>query len=256
MPPMCRVSTIGAGVALAGSLVAGVPRSGDAQDTPFTLPLDSLQTSCGYWRRSAPADSTVQRECLVVDAGPLGRVGEERFYYALYRVLDREGGDDSASIRRYDAAPYNQTGILTYRLVPGTDSLAREIDGLGGWGFSWYARPAIVAAPMGPVLTVPLRYAGTGSLNDDAYYLRADGRWRRLETASWLADLKRFLPEGHAVWKGVVLDLASMRAESDVWRAADANCCPSGGRVEVHFGVRGDTLVIIRAVHHPPAAGP
>jgi hypothetical protein len=173
----------------------------------------------------------------------------------MYRVLDfsQDSGEDSASFRRWDAPPYNQTGVAIFRL-DANDTLHREIEGLAnfGWFGAWYERPVIVAAPGEPILAVPLHYAGTGNINENAYYRRVEGRWRRLETTSWLSDLRLYLPEGLAIWKGFVPDLATMHAESDVWRPDDANCCPSGGRVVAELGFRGDTLVITRAVYRPP----
>ncbi len=200
----------------------------------------------------------IQRHCKVNESGRVGVVGQTEVFYATYQRLvawpELELSLADTAGTAFNAGPYNNTAVAVFHGIPG-DSLVRPVwaEMNDGWlGVSWYEPPRLLTTPAGIVMLIPLRFSGTGSLNDDRYFLWLESAWQRLDTSSWSKELSRRLPADHGVWKGVVLDLENMRAESPVWRTdRDGNCCPTGGHVTVEFRLDGDRLVIDRAEHVP-----
>jgi hypothetical protein len=45
------------------------------------------------------------------------------------------------------------------------------------------------------------------------------------------------IPKGMSIWKGYGLDVAALNYSVAVWKEGDANCCPTGGSVEVQFKI-------------------
>lgn len=232
-----------------------------AQDTDVaSFSRQSAAEACVPMRSYVDAPG-IQRLCRVNEFGSLGRVGETEVLYALYRRLviwpELELSLADTAETALDTLPYNNTAVAIFHAARG-DSLLHSVwsEMNDGWiGVSWYERPRLLSTPVGTVLSIGLRYTGTGSFNDDRYFMWRDGGWTRIDTSAWATQLQSLLPEGHGVWKGVVLDLGRMEAETPVWREGDGNCCPSGGRVTLELGLDGDRLVVERAVHTPAENG-
>ena len=94
---------------------------------------------------------------------------------------------------------------------------------------------------------------GTGDqYYEDYWWFNADGPVR-IDTAPVDQALKSILPDGFAVLKGSGLDMKALRFRNTVWQPGDANCCPSGGTVEIQFRLdRG--RVIVTDKHFDPSA--
>lgn len=150
----------------------------------------------------------------------------------------------------YDAPPYNQTAV-TLSLA---DSASDEAFwGAHHWlGVGWFEAPAIVRNDRyGELLVVPGRLTGTGSMIDDHVLMPTmAGGWhaiaaRQLDQETgrgWAPQLEAYLPEGRYIAKGILVDYATLTGETDVWRAEDANCCPSGGRLSFKLELQGPDL--------------
>ena len=65
-----------------------------------------------------------------------------------------------------------------------------------------------------------------------------------IDAQSWLTDLDGRLPEGLGVWKGPEFHWAWLSAESPLWQDDDANCCATGGRVQIDLKIEGDALAV------------
>lgn len=59
------------------------------------------------------------------------------------------------------------------------------------------------------------------------------------------------LPSGYGVWKGGGLDMSTQRYYMPVWKKGDANCCPSGGTVEIRFRLQ-DGRIVVTSKHYNP----
>jgi putative endonuclease len=192
---------------------------------------------------SGPSDF---RECRVSEFGEFGVVDGETYYYALYCLIPSyttekgECGDDSF-IARYHRA----RGLAVFVRNPSRENarlLFERVD--PEIGTVYYEKPEIVHNPAGTLLYLPVAIDGTGRGNESDYYLRETGEWVPLETAAWLAALLKRIPAGLEIWKGVWPDLRTMRAEAGLYRAGDANCCPTGGVARVRLAIRSRQLVI------------
>jgi hypothetical protein len=84
---------------------------------------------------------------------------------------------------------------------------------------------------------------GTGNnYYEDYWWFGPEGPVRiNLEVIA--TALRSSLPPGYGVWKGGGLDLPHLVYRSSVWKDGDANCCPTGGTVEILFRLQGGQLV-------------
>jgi hypothetical protein len=67
------------------------------------------------------------------------------------------------------------------------------------------------------------------------------------------AELKRLLPPGRGVWKGGGFDVESLRYRNYVWNDRDANCCPSGGKVDIQLALRDNAITVVNGAYLPEA---
>lgn len=94
------------------------------------------------------------------------------------------------------------------------------------------------------LLWVPGTMVGTGAHNADILYQKRGARWVEIDMESWQEALTARLPKGIDAWHGVAYGFTgeSMGAETDLWQASDANCCPTAGRANLEFTIEGDRL--------------
>ena len=118
-------------------------------------------------------------------------------------------------------------------------------------GLGTAGRAEFFDSPAGPWIRMPVRLSGTGALHHDFHFLWRDGMLQEIDTQSWLQTL-RLEPLGFAagagIWKGVTVNPENFTARTAVWQRGDANCCPSGGAVEVELELRDRVMVVKRAV--------
>jgi hypothetical protein len=170
--------------------------------------------------------------------------GNSAVIYRLYRWVSTHEDPPSPL---YDATPYNRTAV--------TLNLAGSASDEAFWaahhwlGLGWFEAPAILRNDRyGEFLVVPGRLAGTGGMIDDHVLMPTLARgWQAIAASQldpesgrgWAAELKAYLPEGHHVAKGILVDYTTLTGETAVWRSDDANCCPSGGRLRFRLELRG-----------------
>jgi uncharacterized protein len=115
-----------------------------------------------------------------------------------------------------------------------------------GWSFEGteYGAPRIVGTEGPRLVHAPGRGGGSGSANADLLYRLEAGRWQEIETESWKQALPARLPPGLGIWQAVTYDIEGSGASTRLWRAADANCCPSGGTAFLDLRIEGELLVL------------
>ena len=107
------------------------------------------------------------------------------------------------------------------------------------------------------IVASEMRMSGTGAFVDAAYFLIDSTAFRKLRTKPGFKQaFSEVLPEGHHIRKGGGFDIRTLTYRKHVWREEDANCCPSGGSVEIDFQLKDDQLVPIRSVYFPPEERP
>lgn len=109
---------------------------------------------------------------------------------------------------------------------------------------SYFETPFISSDTHDTLLVAPVQISGTGSFNDNDYFIYKLGRWVPMDSESWLADLSKYIPSGLEIWKGVEPNVASMTASASLYRPGDANCCPSGGTALIDLMIAGNRLSI------------
>ncbi|MSP81668.1 MAG: hypothetical protein EXQ94_01750 [Alphaproteobacteria bacterium] len=197
--------------------------------------------------------------CELIAERTVARPGGESYVNQLYEFYeDLAAGEARPPQWVFDyTPPYNQSGIKLY------DEAARLLLA-GEWnvGGAWFEAPDVIDHPdYGTLLVIPQRFAGTGAIADDRLLRFADGSWRRIAASpfrdeatgepGWLDGVIAELPADLGIWKGVPVDYLTMRGQSPLWRATDANCCPTGGTVDLGFALDGDRLVVREVVYRP-----
>jgi len=107
--------------------------------------------------------------------------------------------------------------------------------------------PVLIEGQEALYVAVPGYHDGTGRANADVLFRwtpDADRPFTQIDVTSWKADLAGQLPPGLEVWKGVGYRWPALMAETSLWQADDANCCPTGGDAWLSLVIEGDRLVI------------
>jgi len=232
-----------------GPALAAAVRSEVAGGIAIAL-LAGLLTGSATAQQGCPAGlardlAAESPECRLAGEGRLtSALGNGDVDWRLYRWVSTR--EEVSAL--YDSAPYDQTAAA---LSPA----GRPDDPpfWSGWyrlGVAWFETPYLATHPeYGEFLVVPGRYAGTGSFIEDRVFMADHGRgWTEVKAAGldpesgegWVEGLKPYLPPGHGIWKGIIVDYATLSGTTRVWRDNDANCCPSGGEIRFQLGVAGD----------------
>jgi hypothetical protein len=86
---------------------------------------------------------------------------------------------------------------------------------------------------------------GTGVFSYKAYWWFGNAKGPVLVDLAVIWDAAQsVLPQGMGVWKGNGLNFEELNYKVAVWKAGDANCCPTGGSVEVGFKIVRGTIEI------------
>ena len=86
---------------------------------------------------------------------------------------------------------------------------------------------------------------GTGNNYYEDYFRFSPAGVVQIDIESIPNVLRSILPSGSGVWKGGGLDMRSLSYHMPVWKEGDANCCPSGGTVDLKFRLDGARLIVI-----------
>lgn len=237
-------------VMLFGSLATASPldsRSAGPTGCAMTdqqFPLEIIRRECIDF---AEVKRDELRDCRISEFGEVGTVGKQTYYYAIYCLVpnysvqkDDCGGDS------FNARYYRERGLAVFVRDPSSENarlLFERVSGDIGL-FVYPEKPEIVQNAAGTILYLPISLDGTGHGNASEYYLWAAKGWQRIESETWLTDLRRRIPSHLEIWKGVWPDLHTMRAEVGLYRKGDPHCCPSGGKAQVRLSIKRGKIVI------------
>lgn len=210
---------------------------------PMTLVRDQCAEFTDIKNGGAAGD---YRECGVSEFGAIGKAGDQTFYYAIYCLLPNWAGSgekcgDGSFAARYHGA---RALALFFRDAGGGNARLFLARSSAEMGIFFYEKPEIVRHAADMFLYLPIIVDGTGHGNASEYYLRRGERWDRIESEAWTAELRRQLPDGLQIWKGIWPDLRSMTAKAGLYRQDDANCCPTGGIARLRLAVRDMQFII------------
>ena len=107
---------------------------------------------------------------------------------------------------------------------------------------------AAIATVQGtPVLIYRTRVPGTGYFFIEYYFIYDKDKKTpvRINMSGIYNSLSRALPKDHSVWKGGGLDFEKITFSHAVWKDGDANCCPSGGRVDLKLSLKDGKIIVV-----------
>ncbi len=218
-----------------------------AQDAVPALSMEVIRDQCIEFAEVKQGNGIAEyNECNVSEFGEFGAVDGHTYYFALYCLMPNwrtavgKCGDDS-----FTARYHRGRALAVFSRNPSNGNVQLVFERAEPEiGVVLYSRPEIIQNPAGTLLILPITVDGTGNGNVSEYYMRDSGRWEQIETEAWLSDLGNRLPAGLRIAKGVWPDLRTMRAGAGLYRAGDANCCPTGGTARIRLAIRGMRLVI------------
>ena len=85
---------------------------------------------------------------------------------------------------------------------------------------------------------------GTGNNYYEDYFWFSPSGPARIDIETVTREVQSVLPAGFGVRKGGGLDMAALSYHMPVWKETDANCCPTGGSVDVKFRLNGNRIVV------------
>lgn len=216
-----------------------------APDAP-ALSIKTLSARCIDFPATKSGDGAEAATCGVSEFGSMGVFNGKRYYYAIYCLIpsySREDGDCGSG--SFSAAFHKARAMAIFVSDDRQDTarllLKRAEEEIG---LVWYEKPEIITNPFGSFLIIPIHLDGTGAGNLSEYYVsdKKSETWRSLDANSWLGEIR--IPTGFSINKGVWPDLKTMTAEAYLYRSGDANCCPTGGKVQLKLGIRNERLFI------------
>ena len=222
---------------------------GPAPNTPSrSYTIGELRQSCIEFRdvKRGTGPENIG-DCRVSAFGMLGTFDNRTYYYALYcLVLSDQIGQGTCTGDSFNSRYHRSRGLVVFEGDRvNAHVLFERVN--GEIGMYVYAEPEVTRSSAGTVLYLPIRVDGTGNYNESEYYVRGRGGWEPLDFETWQKDLVARVPAGREIWKGLWLNLKTMRVESGLYRKGDGNCCPTGGSIRARLAIRDKKFVIASA---------
>jgi hypothetical protein len=211
------------------------------------FPMEFIRNQCLEFtevkRGIAPGNF---HDCRVSEFGEFGSADGQAYYYALYCLIPNYATDKGECNDGSLNARYHQHRGLAVFVHDASSSKARLLFErvAGEIGSTIYEQPRIIKATTGTLLYLPIESNGTGHFNESEYFLRNRGAWEPVDAQGWLEDLRRRIPAGLEIWKGVWPNPETMKAVANLYHSGDANCCPTGGTARIGLAIRSRRLVI------------
>lgn len=229
-----------------------LPINQRAPSTPVIVarrefPMTLLRNQCLEFTQVKHGDQPGDlRNCRVSEFGEFASIDGQTYYYALYCLIPNYAADTGkCNDDSFNARYHRERGLAIFvgDASSGNASLLFErVD--GEIGSLRYSRPQIIDAAAGTLLYLPIAIDGTGNDNASEYFLRDGSAWELVEAVEWFQGLLRRIPVGLEIRKGVWPNLQTMTAVAGLYRSADANCCPTGGKARIALAIRSRHFVI------------
>ena len=174
--------------------------------------------------------------CEVDDFGYLGRIGDEYYYYSIYR-------DTMSDVKSENGESYHSRTVTLYEGK--NDSIFVSSIWQFGANVSAYSfdAPKLVETKYGYIFHTYI-YSGNGGWDDGEYYLQKHGKWIKLDVPNWVEAFTPKIPKGYSFCRGREIDLKTMTIDFGVYKPTDGCCCPTGGSVYAELGIQNNKIVI------------
>jgi hypothetical protein len=156
--------------------------------------------------------------CHVIKNGWFATIDDLDLYQSQYCLGNKTGGcKQRAQLLFANRAYTSKAKLLLQRVDSGSTS---------------YDDPTTVNTENGIIMMLAKRL---GSVTNSTYYYWQANHWLPIESQTWQRQLPQHLPKGIVMRTKPSLDIGTMSANAKLYRARDADCCPSGGVAEVNL---------------------
>jgi len=183
--------------------------------------------------------------CLKLDLGTSKLDCTECKVVSIQNLADFDG--QKLSLARYEYSWSKDSGLKEcgYGTVVMKETSSKLEPIWGGFGSAKSSEePKIFQLNGASFVSIPVRYSGTAAAQNDGLLSFRNGQWHEVDTQTYQADLKKRIPAGLSIEKGLYPDYRKMTVESGLWKKSDPNCCASGGQFTAKLSVENDRLVI------------
>lgn len=217
---------------LAGLAAAPAQAGGDQADFALVLKQCVPAGGVSFGPQGRWAECRLEARDWVVTIDPLD-------FYQVQYCLGGSGGECErrAWLLFANRAYHPAARLVLERMDPGATR---------------YEPPLVVRSGRNVILE--LAAAAPGAPAARSHYLWQGGRWVPVENRAWLRELAPRLPRGTSLRPGVTPEAETMSARAPLYRAGDAECCPSGGVAEVGLGLAKGRFTV-KSVKLEPAGG-
>jgi len=233
---------------MASTFYYSAPAFADTSPSPSVAPKlskTSSQSKCIDFTgiTTGPGETA---DCAVSEFGSLGIFNGQTYHYSIYCLIPAysipEGGCRSDTFN----AQFHKARAMAIFVNDGRSDtvsllLKRAEEEIG---LVWYEKPEIIKNPYGTFLYIPVHLDGTGAGNSSEYFIwdKKSKSWQTFDTKSWLDEINPLA--GLSINKGIWPDLKKMSAEAYLYRKNDANCCPTGGKINIRLTIMNGCLAV------------
>jgi hypothetical protein len=198
-----------------------------------------------------PTDKDPVERCSVTKLGEMGSLDGKNFFYALYEWLDKSEVEEYGKSNHSTKYPLTNTAVVLFYSTEDAPNMLRPFYAdRTDLNVGWFEEPRFIRSPQGVLLQIPHRSSSTTATADlDNLLIWQGSAWHAVDTQSWMDDLQTRVPEGCSVIRGTLVNFEQMKATNYLWKASDANCCPTCGRFSATLALEEDRLVIKTLKH-------
>jgi hypothetical protein len=250
----CALSLATSGLQAQGAARGGILRS--RPELPASTAVSTCPALLGQSRYDLEAhfdsEPRLSVSCVVDKVDTLGEAGGVRLIAVRY--LTREiFPADSTEFPHTKTDTAEVIDIVIYTARPAASVWRAEWRRWVERAFTWDLIPHVAPHGASALIGFMACVNGTGGCSQEFLLRQANGSWRAVAPAYVTTLVQHF---GEAFWKGINVDVSTLRGNVPLYSDTDGNCCPSR-EVTISLSLVGSTLELKTfAVHaaNPPDA--
>jgi hypothetical protein len=210
---------------LLAMLITNPARAAEAE----TLPFANVQVECNQVGEITFGPGGHWAHCHTIRGRWVATMDLLDTYQAQYCLGKDENSCDQKALVIFANRAYTpEAAVLLVRVDDGTIT---------------YDDPLVVESGDESVMSITSHdAAGVATRN---FYLWRVDHWQAMKGQELQRELSAFLPKGSSVRQASVFpDLETMSTQVSLFQPKDADCCPSGGKANVEFGLEKEQFTI------------